>query len=738
MNRILQHFSKILSMVWLLFPAILFILLTAIVFASLSQGQDVLLIAVQRRESATLLVLSVAFLAFMAWYTSRLIVYIKTERQPIQLLEASEQTISEFWYNVFPRVLGYATFFAVEAAIISHPYFGTDNDGWWIAALLIAQIAVYYGIYKLFNNSNRSYKAGRTWVVLVALLIILAVVYLLSAKGTINRNLWVQLIALWIAQTAFLVWNHLRRKNLDAKSSDEYTTIKLLNTVKIITLPKNEVPFFKGFNLVAIIPVVFYLAAIFSGDWARKVGPFNIVMLSFGVLLGFLQIVSMITIWRRINLHFILWALAIIIGFFSSPYKLRREETAGKVYDHRKNIADYSKQWFTKNLSAIEALDSGKKFPVYFVLSDGGASRSGYWVASALGRLQTATNGKFGRHLFCLSGASGGSVGNAVFYALMDSSLRNPSFRSMDYRKEGSTFLQSDFLSSTISHLLGPDYFRHILVLNGIEDRSAALEKSMEHPDEDHFMGNLFAKRYADYITSFNDSLGKLPLFFINTTRVKDGSPGVIGNVQVNNRYTTRIDVLGMMDNAPHFGSINYSSAAVLSARFPYISPAADIKNEYFVDGGYFDNSGAGIVLETISYLNGLMAKDTFYRPIRNKIEFHIIHISNSEGGVTEPSRMHPLVNDLFTPLITLSGSYGQQTNVNNDRLRSFVQTYANNNCSNCWTKINLYDMKHPADTNSFSMNWVISDTTLRRMDQRIDSNLNLRKLVKRINGQPD
>ena len=51
------------------------------------------------------------------------------------------------------------------------------------------------------------------------------------------------------------------------------------------------------------------------------------------------------------------------------------------------------------------------EYPVFFVLADGGASRSGYWVASVLGMLHDSTNGKFDDHLFALSGASGGKRG---------------------------------------------------------------------------------------------------------------------------------------------------------------------------------------------------------------------------------------------------------------------------------------------------------------------------------------
>ncbi|HYG14973.1 MAG TPA: hypothetical protein VEC12_04400, partial [Bacteroidia bacterium] len=99
----------------------------------------------------------------------------------------------------------------------------------------------------------------------------------------------------------------------------------------------------------------------------------------------------------------------------------------------------------------------------------------------------------------------------------------------------------------------------------------------------------------------------------------------------------------------------------------------------------------------------------------------------------TLPSRMHPMVNDLATPLLTLGGTFSQQTNTNNYRLKALLSTFLDPECKDCWTTVNLYDAPESPDKNSFSMNWVISDTTLKRMDQRILQNDSLNYLVRKI-----
>ena len=106
-------------------------------------------------------------------------------------------------------------------------------------------------------------------------------------------------------------------------------------------------------------------------------------------------------------------------------------------------------------------IDSVPEYPVYFVLADGGASRSGYWVASVLSKLQDTSRNAFGRHLFCLSGASGGSVGNASFYLLLKELGDQPSKLPYDsiYLKHSRQYLENDFLTYTLSRMLSHDFF---------------------------------------------------------------------------------------------------------------------------------------------------------------------------------------------------------------------------------------------------------------------------------------
>src|SRR5204862_4130908 len=60
------------------------------------------------------------------------------------------------------------------------------------------------------------------------------------------------------------------------------------------------------------------------------------------------------------------------------------------------------------------------KRPMILVAAQGGASRSGYWVATILGALEDAvTDFPFHRSVFAISSVSGGSLGAAVYQRLV-------------------------------------------------------------------------------------------------------------------------------------------------------------------------------------------------------------------------------------------------------------------------------------------------------------------------------
>jgi hypothetical protein len=490
----------------------------------------------------------------------------------------------------------------------------------------------------------------------------------------------------------------------------------------LIKISQSEKAFFIVFNLISGVAVILYFMGVFSIKWAVLLGSLNFAILAFGILVGFFQLVSLLSINNRINFHIIFLLLVIVFGFGREPHYARllqrSEENKNKV---RPDLKTYFNSWLQWHRDSIAAK---KEYPVFFVLADGGASRSGYWVSSVLGMLHDNTGGKFDQHLFALSGASGGSVGNGAYFSLLANKYAEGS-----YARAGQDFLKHDFLSFTLARMLGPDFFRPLLPidLRQMNDRAGALEEVMEKGAGDTtFLQYKFAQPFYSFVP---DSNNKLPILCINTTRMQDGRPGVISNLQLDdssNTFGKRLDVLELLSTE---NDMRLSTAVVMGARFPYVSPAGRIDKQgndsianYFVDGGYFDNSGAGVVHEMIIGLYELIRRwnvgDSVGKGLANKLTFYVIHVTNSPSGSPILEKVHPLKNDLLAPITTLAGAYGAQTDVNDSRLKKYLQlTYAPDNSH--YQTAELYN-HISQDTLNFPMNWTISNFFQFKMEKQL------------------
>jgi hypothetical protein len=203
---------------------------------------------------------------------------------------------------------------------------------------------------------------------------------------------------------------------------------------------------------------------------------------------------------------------------------------------------------------------------------------------------------------------------------------------------------------------------------------------------------------------------------------MQDGSPAIISNINISDTFfNRRVDVLGLLSEEK---DIKLSNSVVLGASFPYLSPAGRIDHKpcdtctvqpsYFVDGGYFDNSGAGAVYEMVFHMQRFLMNDSSLAAYRNKLQFHVLHVTNDPQEEFTLKPVNPLVNDLAAPVKTLLGAYGTQTYVNDFRLKQYMLNLYGD--PSHFTNISLY---RPKDTMNFTMNWVISNYVLEAMDKR-------------------
>lgn len=736
------HFLRALfKSLWLFFPAILFLLLAWASFWQLSQGKDLLQRTLEDRRIFALFIVAEIFWTYITWYTCYMISKIKLDRLP----DHTEDKDTIHWRRMLTQMPRFLAFSCLTIIVVAFLKLNVAANMNWLFYIILALSAfVYPAIYNFWSKqadkvnddtkfpdkeSKIKYLNKFRHTTTVALAVALIII-------TIFPNYFFLIFFLILFQVGLVLLLVFKKKrfivDMPVLKADEMQNT-LVSKVKKNMFGKEEQFYTKVFIIVLIAGLFFYVSTIFSISVSVMIGAVPFILFAFGVLLILGSVVSFLSVYFRLNLHGVALLLAFVVGLLSEPHytQLPDKKIATNTFSNRQTLSEYFKNWV--ELRKAELNDSSKKeYPVYFVLADGGASRSGYWSASAMASLDSQANGKLTSHLFCLSGASGGSVGNAAYFNLLREKHTDSTVKNADGIHIVQDYLETDFLTYTIARMLGPDVFRYVLPLWFIDDRAAALASVMETGSgKESRLYNTMSTAFSEIITQKNKPYN-LPIICINTTRMQDGIPAVVSNISINDpRFNKRVDLLNLLGEQR---DIKMSQAVVLGASFPYLSPAGRIddttaakESNYFVDGGYFDNSGSGVVSEMIN----ILVQDTLYKKYAGKLKFYVLHATNSPQGDAFLNTVNPLVNDLAAPVKTLVGAYGTQTIVNDRRLWNQLKVmYIDRDH---YIKLNLYD---PAIKISYPMDWVISDTALSAINKRLYSSPEIKRLATEISSK--
>jgi predicted acylesterase/phospholipase RssA len=330
--------------------------------------------------------------------------------------------------------------------------------------------------------------------------------------------------------------------------------------------------------------------------------------------------------YKRIPILTLVLLLAVVSSIWNDNHNIRVLNAAGT--SDRDSFEVALSKWHDQ---ISKKYGDRQEHPLFIVTAEGGGIRAAYWTSIVLGSLQDK-DPSFADHVFAISGVSGGSVGAAVFSALLtDENARG----QIVQRSE--EMLGQDFLSPAIAAMLYPDLAQRLCPIPfQFLDRGRWLEKSWEqawrqtarkHGEND----NRFAKGFRSLWKPGNPYV---PVLLFNATSVEKGNRVIASNIQIRpDEFLAGDDLMKKIAPAT---DVPLSTAAHLSARFTYVSPAARFTadNTHAVDGGYFENSGAttGVdILRKISLLR--IDPDPNKQAIVAHVAPKIIMISNSPVG---------------------------------------------------------------------------------------------------------
>ena len=106
----------------------------------------------------------------------------------------------------------------------------------------------------------------------------------------------------------------------------------------------------------------------------------------------------------------------VLFSLWNDNHRVRTLNESPELEATREDLRDALSTWL--NRQQYRLVNSEDRYPLYIVNAEGGGIRAAYWTATVLGKIQK-DNPCFADQLFALSGVSGGSLGSAVFVALL-------------------------------------------------------------------------------------------------------------------------------------------------------------------------------------------------------------------------------------------------------------------------------------------------------------------------------
>ena len=267
-------------------------------------------------------------------------------------------------------------------------------------------------------------------------------------------------------------------------------------------------------------------------------------------------------------------------------------------------------------LSALETKLTTNDQPILYS-AYGGGLMAHYWNLLLLDTLDKT--GDFDE-IIAMSGVSGGGMGIASFTGIkyMEDVVKDPSFSREEYIDRIGA---SNILGLELPWLFGKDLVREFLPSAAIFGQDRSFRTMTYYASELGSKAFLDSSMYRVYYDLFKANRFYPNIIFNSTsTHYRYGVASPIND----SIYTGAENVLDLTNGQ----TLGFLEAASTCNRFPLISPAAKVKGKgYFVDGGYFENSGQLSLVSFKKYLEKRINPDLFPDTLR------IISVRNSKSN---------------------------------------------------------------------------------------------------------
>jgi hypothetical protein len=323
----------------------------------------------------------------------------------------------------------------------------------------------------------------------------------------------------------------------------------------------------------------------------------------------------------------------------------------------------------------IDSLQSKKDNTLFFIASHGGGLKANVWTLNILNTLQKDTQGKLLNQSIAMSGASGGSLGLALYTGFYKEDGTN----TQDIQKKIDKLAHQNYTSLDLTLAFGLDSYRKLWPLNqkiGLRDRPYYAMVKYQNEVENLKSDKLSTVSFRDYWKEAFVKEGYFPSLIMNTAGT-NGSRGILWSV----KQKSFKDIFPYSENLADlsFGkTLPFYQAVSTTNRFPMLSPAAKIPGYgHYIDAGAIDNSGLLGCLDLHNYLlrdkRVLGNKQIAYIEIINSKTLYINHLIEkfkTQYKLTHIGKYEKEADNIMVDL---------KTGLNLDKIPAYLSDYLTN-----------------------------------------------------------
>lgn len=652
LNQISGSFKFILYLTWTfrIIIIVLFVLYALLIFSD--QGQDLLVTINTSKTGTSLFFIIVSILAVLNWYLPKLYA------EDLVSLSKEENTVK----LDYGRLLGGMTFLIPATGILFTmqayhiPYLAQD-----ISPLIILLVfCLFYVNVLRHNGMDFIYKrkgvfAVPIYIVTTAMILL----YIFSYGFLVTKNdtpfyLANLAIGFYLLSFAFLLTSTYR------------TCFKAFEHIKIK-------PFVIGAGLlVVLIFIIFNFEGVInvmtSFDRFFSLPIVIAALITYVLLFSYLLVLG-----KKKGIQFVTILLVLTFVISSSSITDFHKVSLVEGTPTTVKLRDYVRSWLEQRKDEMNKFnaETNTPYPVFFVNSYGGGIRATAWTTMVIGKLDKDllryNDQDFQHYVFSYSGASGGTVGLSLLCASR-MGLENPSSRQIFYPDSADLVYKHDYLTGNLVGVFGRDALMSSIAQNWYADRARLQESTWE-------------KIMANYNINYSIPISKgwlglkmeIPLLFSNTYDINTGYKGIVAPVKLDTAdFPGTVFVNNLIGKKE---DIRLSTAALMSARFPYVSPTGKFdENHHFTDGGILENSGAETSYQTLLVFKSIIdsLKKTPGSGFENtNIKFNILSLPNGLAQIDSLERVTNL-NEIVAPALGILNSRNGNT-VKSDSINRFT-----------------------------------------------------------------